>query len=665
MSGGRAMSGGRVAVRDASLCLAVAVTVVAALAPACEGFYLPGVAPQDFSRGDEVQPRVGRVSSAKTHIPFDYYELPLCDPAGKPKDAPANLGEILSADRYHSAPFQLAALVNETCRTMCDFPHTQKAVRLRSALIMDAYDVRIRIDNMPAMYLEAKPTRNEVTLETEIRLEAPKEIGYPLGSIRIIEGKRTMVVHNHITLWIQYHMVDSPQARGKKARIISVYVTTTTYDSSDPSTWQENCKQASSSPFQNVVAPQLASKPTRMSYSVRWVETSNRWATRWDSILQMDSYEHETNWSSLINTILLLLLLGFLVAVIILRAVKNDFAALREFEGDDMGAEDASNVVWKKLARDVFRQPRRLFLLSVLYGNGAQLLAMLGMQMFFALLGFYSPSNRGSFLTYSLIGYAFLAVVGGRAASRLYGCFPDEMNRRKLVVATATLIPGTVFGAFFLIDLVLWAKGSSGATPFLTLLFIMFLWFGVTLPLTFLGSYLGFKKPYEFPIKPARIPRLVPQKTCFMSLPVLATFAGLTLYSMMFIQVFQVVQKVWLHQFVYMFGFLFLSGTFFLVGCIEITIIAVYLTLSYEDYHWWWRAFLVPFSSGIFMFLGTSIYQAMLTNELFDNVQFVTVWMMSSYLGMSCLAVSLIAGAVGLWSSIWFTTVIYSRCKPD
>ena len=39
----------------------------------------------------------------------------MCDPEGRPKDAPANLGEILSADRYHSAPFQVHALVNETC----------------------------------------------------------------------------------------------------------------------------------------------------------------------------------------------------------------------------------------------------------------------------------------------------------------------------------------------------------------------------------------------------------------------------------------------------------------------------------------------------------------------------------------------------------------------
>ena len=135
------------------------LVVVLALATlwACEAFYLPGVAPREFVAWDPVQPRVGRVSSAKTHIPFDYYELPLCEPVGKAKDAPANLGEILTADRYHDAPFQLKALVNETCKQICTLP--KEGNGLRKALIVDRYDVRIRIDNMPAMYLQNRPTQ--------------------------------------------------------------------------------------------------------------------------------------------------------------------------------------------------------------------------------------------------------------------------------------------------------------------------------------------------------------------------------------------------------------------------------------------------------------------------------------------------------------------------
>ena len=56
------------------------------------------------------------------------------------------------------------------------------------------------------------------------------------------------------------------------------------------------------------------------------------------------------------------------------------------------------------------------------------------------------------------------------------------------------------------------------------------------------GRYLGFKQPYEWPIKHSKIPRMIPQKSCFLSLPTLACFSGITLYSMTFIQVFSIVQ---------------------------------------------------------------------------------------------------------------------------
>lgn len=43
-------------------------------------------------------------------------------------------------------------------------------------------------------------------------------------------------------------------------------------------------------------------------------------------------------------------------------------------------------------------------------------------------------------------------------------------------------------------NLVLWSKGSSGAVPFSTFLALLALWFGVSVPLTFVGAYFGFRK---------------------------------------------------------------------------------------------------------------------------------------------------------------------------
>lgn len=51
-----------------------------------------------------------------------------------------------------------------------------------------------------------------------------------------------------------------------------------------------------------------------------------------------------------------------------------------------------------------------------------------------------------------------------------------------------------VFSLFFVMNLVLWGEQSSGAVPFSTLIALLALWFGVSVPLTFVGAYFGFRK---------------------------------------------------------------------------------------------------------------------------------------------------------------------------
>ena len=54
--------------------------VVWALMVEASGFYLPGVAPREYADGDRVEIRVHKLSSPKTHLPYDYYSLPFCKP---------------------------------------------------------------------------------------------------------------------------------------------------------------------------------------------------------------------------------------------------------------------------------------------------------------------------------------------------------------------------------------------------------------------------------------------------------------------------------------------------------------------------------------------------------------------------------------------------------
>ena len=59
------------------------------------------------------------------------------------------------------------------------------------------------------------------------------------------------------------------------------------------------------------------------------------------------------------------------------------------------------------------------------------------------------------------------------------------------MLMTAFFVPGIVFGVFLVLNLFLWGAGSSAAIPFTTLLALLCLWFGISLPLTFFGSFLA------------------------------------------------------------------------------------------------------------------------------------------------------------------------------
>jgi hypothetical protein len=65
-------------------------------------------------------------------------------------------------------------------------------------------------------------------------------------------------------------------------------------------------------------------------------------------------------------------------------------------------------------------------------------------------------------------------------------------------------------------DQVLWYYGSSAAIPFFTLVALLALWFGVSVPLTFVGAYFGFRKPsIEQPVRTNQIPRQIPDQSIY------------------------------------------------------------------------------------------------------------------------------------------------------
>ena len=102
---------------------------------------------------------------------------------------------------------------------------------------------------------------------------------------------------------------------------------------------------------------------------------------------------------------------------------------------------------------------------------------------------------------------------------------------------------------FFVLNLFIWGERSTGAVPFTTLIILLLMWFGVSVPLVFLGSFLGYKRPaVEFPTKTNLIPRAVPTQPWYMTPAFSILVGGILPFGAVFIELFFILSSIWLHQ---------------------------------------------------------------------------------------------------------------------
>ena len=218
--------------------------------------------------------------------------------------------------------------------------------------------------------------------------------------------------------------------------------------------------------------------------------------------------------------------------------------------------------------------------------------------LIFALFGLLSPANRGSLGTAFILLFVFMGSFAGYSSSRLYKMFRGT-DWKLNTLLTAFLYPGVVFLVFFLLNLVLWAKGSSGALSFGTFFTLFFLWFCVSVPLVFLGSFFGYKREtLSFPVRTNQIPRSIPVQAWYMHPIITCLIGGVLPFGAVSVELYFIMSALWLHQIYYIFGFIFLVMIVLVTTCAEISILLCYFQLCNEDYRWWWRSFM---SSGMFV----------------------------------------------------------------
>ena len=89
------------------------------------GFYIPGVAPVEFKKGDKIEVKAIKLTSSHTQLPYAYYSLPFCRPKNdKFEYKSENLGEVLRGDRIVNTPYDVRMLEDVQCKLLCHEPQS-------------------------------------------------------------------------------------------------------------------------------------------------------------------------------------------------------------------------------------------------------------------------------------------------------------------------------------------------------------------------------------------------------------------------------------------------------------------------------------------------------------------------------------------------------------
>jgi len=642
-----------------------------------QAFYLPGLAPVNYCKEEEAKTKtcrsmipvfVNRLDSVESVLPYEYNHFDFCS-VDQDQPPSENLGQVIFGERIHSSPYNFTFKQDVKCQTVCKKTYDpskkedkERVDFLKKGMFLN-YQQHWIVDNMPVTWCYDAEGGDKYCAT-----------GFPIGCYVTQKGvaKDTCVINpgfkqpdtyyvfNHVELTITYHTPKNKVEWGDKylpestGRIVKVNVDPKSYKTVEACSAKKDFDEpmaisGSKDSKEKVVIP--------YTFSVKWGEDQNvKWSSRWDYIL--DSMPHTNiQWFSIMNSLVIVLFLSGMVAMILLRTLHKDIARYNQMDAEDAQEEFG----WKLVHGDVFRPPKKGMLLSVLVGNGTQITIMMAVTLIFACLGFLSPANRGSLMTCVIVLYVCLGTPAGYVSARIYKMYGGEKWKSN-VLLTAFLCPGLVFGVFFIMNLILWAKQSSAAIPFGYLVALLALWFGVSVPLTFVGAYFGFKKRMiEHPVRTNQIPRQIPEQSIYTRPVPGIIMGGVLPFGCIFIQLFFILNSIWSHQTYYMFGFLFLVFIILIVTCSEATILLAYFHLCAEDYHWWWRAFLTSGFTAVYFFLYCIHY-------FFSKLTIEGTASTILYFGYTLLLAFIFfifTGTVGFLSTFWFVSKIYSVVKVD
>jgi transmembrane 9 superfamily member 2/4 len=599
-----------------------------AAAKAVDAYYIPGVLPHSFGKGEEV--------------PRDYYHLPFCRPDDGPKMASQNLGQFLTGNKIQNSPYMINMLKEQYCQKLCQIIlNKEDASKLRRHIKFGYHNNWI-MDNLPSAAIGWDPKKRYAG-------------GFPIGFMDT--DKKKHYLYNHVNIHIDYHQI------GNKYHVVAFAVEPLSVG------WDGNsCPNHNTHlQHQDIRRSQVVKEGETIlfTYDVFWQRSDVEWSSRWDVYLSEDHLvPAQVHWYSITNSIVVVLFLSLWLILILVRNLRRDVTAYHALvtvadEENDVAVVETG---WKSLHADVFRPPQSYpMLYCVFLGSGAQLGLTVLLVILYTAIGFSSPARRGSLMNTFLTFYALTGSVAGYTSSRIYQAFRGR-RRQLCTMMTALFFPGIVFGTFLFFNVILWLMHSSASAPFWVVIVVAAIWCCVAIPLVLLGAFFGYKsESMAFPTETGPIARAIPTGRVVRNPMIGIVLAGIFSFAAAYVELFFIMTSLWMDQYYYVFGFTLIVYLILVVTCAEVTVLLVYYQLWAENHRWWWFAF---FSAGSTAFY-TFIYSIFYFRTLGASRLLMTYLLYFGYMLLINFAMLLLFGTIGALTSLWFVCKIFSIDKVN
>ena len=437
------------------------------------------------------------------------------------------------------------------------------------------------------------------------------------------------------------------------------------------------------------------------SLHVHWQPTKETFHGRFERYLDHEFFKHPIHWFSVFNSFMMVLFLMGLVALILLRTLKRDYArygivsdmeegGFDKEHGDDDDDEgkplagQQEDAGWKQVHGDVFRAPPMLALFSALIGTGWQLVVLTACVILFAVLGPLHGEvheERGEVLTSIIVCYALSSIVAGYMSGQYFKLYyPTTQAARRQSSASAPkttlwqavmgltvlLLPTVTVAILSVLNAVSLAYGTIHSIPFSVILKLFLIWIFVSVPLCVLGTMMGRHTTpatgKEHPCRVNAIPRPIPDEVPWYGKPSgLVPLAGLLSFGSIFIELYYILTSLWNYKFYHVYGFLLGVYTILTIVVGMTSIIVVYFCLNAENYHWQWTAFMSGASTAVYVFLYGIYYWQFKTamhGFLQNTFYFGYMLLLSVHLGLLC-------GTLGHGAASRFVRAIFQNVKVD